>query len=171
MIEVDNKDGSYSISSEGCDADFLEKLSTLLAFNNEVFSKSGLELNGSFEQLTEIEKLIKNNRKLASWHTRDFYQGLVAYCGELLRHKIPGGWGMIESAPHHNYPRTRYFPVIVDAKGQTYSFSASVEAELAYLLDPDLNWDKMDGLYYAVLLNSLCPDLPPRKGGVRPWPF
>jgi hypothetical protein len=90
MIEVDNLDGSYSIIAEGCDADFLDKLPTHLAFNKEFFLRNGVELDGSFEQLKEVEKLIKNHRELADWHTRNFYQGLVAYCGELLRHKIPG---------------------------------------------------------------------------------
>jgi hypothetical protein len=171
MFEVDNLDGSYSKIFEGCDADFLDKLSVHLGFNKELFLQNGVELDGSFEQLKEVEKLIKNHRELADWHTRNFYQGLVAYCGELLRHKIPGEWSMIKSAPCLDYPKTRYFPVIVDAENQTYSFSASVEWQLAYLLDPGLNWDKMDGLYYAVLFCSLRPDLPPHKDGALTPPF
>jgi len=171
MIERKNSDGSYSIISEGCDANFLDKLSTHLAFNKDFFLKNGLKLDGSLKQLHEVEKLIRNHRELANWHTRDFYQGLVAYCGELLRCKIPGEWGMREAAPYSNYPKTRYFPIIIDAEGRTYSFSASVEAELAYLLDPDLNWDKMDGLYYTMLFSSSSSDLPPRKGGALPLPF
>lgn len=171
MIEIDNLDGSFSIVSEGCDSSFLDKLSVHLAYNKKFFSKNELELNNTLEQLLDIEKLIVAHRKLAEWHTRDFYQGLVAYCGELLRHKIPGKWGMIESVPYRNYPKTRYFPIIVDNKGQSYSFSASIEVELAYLLDPNLKWDKMDGLYYAVLFRSLSPDLPHMKGGDLLLPF
>jgi hypothetical protein len=78
---------------------------------------------------------------------------------------------MIKSAPCLDYPKTRYFPVIVDAENQTYSFSASVEWQLAYLLDPELEWEKMNGLYCAMLLSSSSPDFPPRKGGVLPLPF
>ncbi|MFD1470081.1 hypothetical protein ACFQ48_17765 [Hymenobacter caeli] len=172
MIIVENPDGfGRTILAEGCDADFLEKLPAHLAFSKGLLLAHGLEVNGTLEQLAEIEKLIAAHREAAGWHTRDFFQGLVAYCGELLRSRIAGSWGMEESGPCHDYPKSRYFPVIIGPKNQTYDFSADIESELSYLLEPGLNWDKMDGLYYAMKYRFRRPGLPPGKSDELPLPF
>lgn len=135
---------------QGCDSNFLDEISLHLLFIKQFFLNRGITLNNSFEQLTEIEAFIADNQQEAELHTRDFFQGLVAYCGELLRAELSGQWEMVTSSATTTYPENRYFPAIVDENGQEYEFSAVVEHQLAYLLNPALNWDKMDGLYYAM---------------------
>lgn len=138
------------ITMEGCDVDFLDRLPSHLRFIGNFFLSHGIILGNNLRQLIEIERFITGNRGIKELHTHDFFQGLVAHCGELLQTEVSGQWKMVTSKASAIYSKDRHFPAIVDRSGQEYEFSAAVEHQLVYLLNPELNWDKMDGLYYAM---------------------
>jgi hypothetical protein len=146
---------------EGCEPSFLEKLPTHLTFISGFFQSRGLSLDNTLEQLKEVERFIAANRENLELHTAAFFQGLVAYCGELIRINTPGTWQLQVSKVNANHEKEQYFPIIADETGRHCPFSGEVEFQLLHLLNPDLRMDKMRGLYYTIALARMeIPRLP-----------
>jgi hypothetical protein len=172
MIEKKNLDDqSISPIMEGCDPDFLDKLPTHLAFIKNFFQRQGVTLDGTVAQLQYIEELIIAKREISEIHTSAFLQGLIAYCGELICIDTPGNWQLVVNKADAFYAKDRYFPVIADNEGRRCDFAAKVEWQLAYLLNPDLRWDKMRGLYRTILLTQMQMPRPPIDPADMPLPF
>ena len=162
---------SISCIAEGCDPGFLENIPTHLAFIKEFFETQGLLLDNSLEQLKEVERFVAANRENQELHTTTFFQGLVAYCGELIRLRTPGNWHLVVSKASVIYEKDRYFPVVADESGGHCEFSGEVEYQLAHLLNPNLGLDKMRGLYYTIALARMEIPRPPIDTHNMPLPF
>lgn len=152
-------DDSSTSRIAGCAPDFLVHLATHQAFLNSYFELESKALDYSFESVKWLDDLLKAAKQKQQTHPRALVDGLIAYCGEVLRFHRGGEWFLLV-APADRTGSLRYFPSITTLTGQLLDFAAMIEDDFTRSLD--------SRLYHRIKMLGSPKVLPVQEWTVHP---
>jgi hypothetical protein len=157
-------DGSVTVRCDGCAPDFLTHLATHQTFLQQYFDfHSGL-LDYGVESLRSLDARLDAVKQEAQPLPRALVDGLVAYCGEVVRGQTGGEWFMLVW-PADTLGGVRYFPSIRPPDGPPLHVAPLIE---------DAAENRSDVRLYDLINRLTRPTtftLPTQQWGAHPFDF